>query len=47
MKKTSWLYVFIACFLASCSSIQSFNFHELITAEPSFTEQLATLAVLD
>ena len=47
MKKTSWLYVFIACFLASCSSIQSFTFDELIPAETSFPEQLATVAVVN
>lgn len=47
MKKTGWLYVIIACFLASCSSIQSLTFDELIPAETSFPGQLATVAVVN
>ena len=47
MKKTSWLYVFIACFLASCSSIQSFTFAEQIPAATSFPAQLANVAVVN
>ena len=47
MKKTSWLYVIIACFLVSCSSVQSFTFDELIPAETSFPERLTTVAVVN
>lgn len=47
MKKTGWLYVFIACFLVSCGSVQSFSFDELIPAETSFPEQLGTVAVVN
>lgn len=47
MKKISWLYVIVACFLASCGSIQSFTFDELIPAETSFPEQLSTVAVIN
>lgn len=47
MKKISWLYVFLACFLVSCGSIQSFTFDELVPAETSFPKQLATVAVVN
>lgn len=47
MRKTSWLYVIIACFLVSCSSVQSFTFDELIPAETSFPERLTTVAVVN
>lgn len=47
MKKINWLYVIVACFLASCGSVQSFTFDELIPAETSFPEQLSTVAVVN